>query len=154
MKEIVLASGDLTQVSDEDFDFLNRWSWSLSGSRGKPYPSRRERKTGCILMHHVIVERMSLVIPPGYEPDHKDRNPSNNQRDNLRVITLSQNRHNTDTQHNNTSGVRGVNFNYKINRWQARISVRSNRMHLGYFLTFEAAVEAREKAEKRFKVHG
>lgn len=48
---------------------------------------------------------------------------------------------------NNTSGVKGVNFNKSLQRWVARISVDSKPVHLGIFKEKEDAVIARKKAE-------
>ena len=45
---------------------------------------------------------------------------------------------------NNVSGVVGVCFNRRMNRWKAKIDAQ----HLGYFVTKEEAVTARKAAEQ------
>lgn len=47
---------------------------------------------------------------------------------------------------NNTSGFRGVRFYERLNKWVATISINGKRKHLGYFLSIEQAVSARERA--------
>lgn len=52
------------------------------------------------------------------------------------------------TQHNNTSGHKGVTFNKSAGKWQAKIGDGAGRSkHLGYFDTMDEAVSARAKAE-------
>lgn len=51
---------------------------------------------------------------------------------------------------NNTSGVRGVNFNDKMQRWVARIQIGKKRIVLGSFKTKEEAVKARRDAEHQY----
>src|SRR5215831_4114843 len=111
MRTIILASGDICQVSDEDYDYLINFDRRLCGTRGGGYPARRvyiNGKQHNIWMHHVILERKGEIVPSGMVVDHKDRDHLNNQRDNLRIVTKSVNRHNMKTQQNNTSGERGV----------------------------------------------
>src|SRR5437762_1298651 len=55
--------------------------------------------------------------------DHKDRNYLNNQIDNLRSATISQNKINSKLQRNNTSGFKGVCFYKARNKWVAYIKV-------------------------------
>lgn len=47
----------------------------------------------------------------------------------------------------NSSGVRGVSFNKQFQKWEATITFRGKRRHLGRFADFDDAVEARRKAE-------
>lgn len=49
---------------------------------------------------------------------------------------------------NNKSGVRGVSFETRSQRWRAYIQVDKKRNYLGYFQTKEEAVEARINAEQ------
>ena len=146
MREIILSSGDVVLVSDEDYDFLSQFNWNLNGS-GYAYKWNSGTSTN---MAHAILERMGVVIPPEMEADHKDRNKLNYQRENLRVVTPSQNCHNRGPNANNTSGVKGVSFNRKEQRWRADIWIRGTHIWLGSFDKFEDAVAARLAAERRF----
>lgn len=150
MAEIILACGRVALVDFIDHD-LNQYNWCVRGRHDTPYAGRRSDSIG-IYMYLVIIERMGLTIPVGMEADHEDRNSLNNHRTNLRVVTESQNTYNRNTFRNNTSGVRGVTFNTQCMKWVARINIRRQRIHLGYFTTIEEATAARLAAEKRYGV--
>ena len=51
--------------------------------------------------------------------DHKDMNRLNNQRLNLRPATHSQNKANRNAQVNSKSGIKGVSYSSKRNKWCA-----------------------------------
>lgn len=51
---------------------------------------------------------------------------------------------------NNTSGVKGVTWNIRKQKWQARIGFKNRRISLGYFDTLEAAAKARALAEEEY----
>ncbi len=48
----------------------------------------------------------------------------------------------------NTSGVRGVSFNKQFQKWEASITFRGKRKHLGRFVDFNDAEQARKPAEQ------
>lgn len=50
----------------------------------------------------------------------------------------------------NTSGVKGVNWDSTNSKWVARISVNKKRICIGYFDTFDDAVKARYDAEEKY----
>jgi hypothetical protein len=100
-------------------------------------------------MHHVVGNRIGLIISDFVEFDHIDRNPLNNQRTNLRLVTRTQNQYNKDPQTNNTSTVTGVHYCIRDRKWIARISKNRKRIVIGYFDSFEEAVQARKRREKR-----
>jgi hypothetical protein len=88
--------------------------------------------------------------PGAIEMDHRDRNRTNNRWYNLRLADFTQNRINTATQSNNTTGVRGVNK--RGDTYVARIRVRNKRHHLGSFASLEEAAVAYKKAAEQ--LHG
>lgn len=49
---------------------------------------------------------------------------------------------------NNKTGIRGVYFNAKKNRYRATITFQGKQRHLGYFYTLEEAAKARDCAEQ------
>jgi hypothetical protein len=82
--------------------------------------------------------------------DHKDCNPFNNRKENLRPATKSQNATNRSKQSNNTSGVVGVYWHNRDQIWGARIGVNKKNIHLGYFVDKENAIKARLNAEVKY----
>ena len=51
---------------------------------------------------------------------------------------------------NNTSGVTGVYWEKSTNKWNARIEFQKRKINLGYFSSFEDAVNARKEAEEKY----
>ena len=51
---------------------------------------------------------------------------------------------------NNTSGVPGVEWNMRKQRWQATICFKGKRHYLGCYQKFDDAVQARKQAEEQF----
>lgn len=80
--------------------------------------------------------------------DHKNRNPLDNRKENLRFATQHQNTMNKGIQRNNNSGVTGVGWIKKIQKWRARITYNGESIYLGIFDNKEDAIKARLSAEK------
>ena len=148
MKEIKLRNGGVTQVDDEDFEWLSQWKWKCWLNRGKPYVIRYTRKRSknktsrIVFMHREIIKTPSDLIT-----DHIDSNGLNNQKSNLRVCNLSQNQRNRKA--TARSGYKGVGMCHTSIR--ARIKINGNEIVLGYFKTFkEAAIAYNVAAIKYF----
>ena len=70
-------------------------------------------------------------------------------KENCRWATSSEQSQNTRIFKTNTSGMRGVSWNKRKNKWRAFISHDRQQNHLGYFDTKQLAHEARQIAEKK-----
>ena len=144
MKEIILTQGKVTQVDDEDYDYLNQWKWFVHKNRNNYYCERNitilKNKQKQIGIHQIILER--ILGHNNFEMvDHIDGDGLNNQRNNLRAATNQQNSMNTKSK-----SIKGVTFcNYKKNKkWRVRIRLNKN-VNIGYFNTQEEAAEAYNK---------
>ena len=82
--------------------------------------------------------------------DHIDGNTLNNRKTNLRVCTVQQNGCNHKMSKKNTSGISGVYFSSKYNKWYAQITVNRKTISLGTYNTYEDAVQARKDAEDTY----
>lgn len=134
-------------ISPEDADYLQQWSWSLNGR----YASRGIRRGGKykkILLHRVVAQRSGWNIADK-EIDHINRNSLDNRRDNLRVVSKSINQHNAGARKDSTTGHRGITRRLSRDTFIARIQVNKKREYLGDYLTLEAAITARNDAERR-----
>lgn len=80
---------------------------------------------------------------PDGDIDHINGVPSDNRIANLRVVDHQTNMRNLKRRGTNTSGVTGVSWFARHQKWQVRIGAS----HLGYFDTLEAATAARLAAE-------
>lgn len=108
-----------------------------------------------ILGKRYSAHRIIFCMFHGYFPefvDHIDGNPQNNLIENLRECTKSQNSMNKKMDFRNSSGVKGVSFNKKLQKYVAYIKVEGKRQHLG---VFESANDASNVvSEYRNKLHG
>lgn len=150
MKLIPLPCGRFTKVDDEDFDELSRYKWrSTLRSNGRyvvtGVPGTSER----ILMHRLI-----LNAPTEAYVDHKNRDPLDNRRENLRLCTQAQNLANAKLRTNNTSGFRGVtkylSHVRRRNPFSAFICFKRKNYNLGSHPTAEEAARAYDVAAKAF----
>jgi hypothetical protein len=98
--------------------------------------------------HRIIWEMCNGPIPDGLHIDHINRVRSDNRMTNLRLATRSQNAINSPMYPSNTSGVTGVSFCKRSQKWAAKISIGGSKKHLGYFLDISDAIDARSNAEK------
>lgn len=149
MKEIKLTSGDKCLVDDADFAFLNQFTWGLSVPHNIAYASTNMKVDGkvkSIRMHNLI-----MLPPKGMHTDHIDGNGLNNIRANLRVCLPIQNTRNRKMCSRNKSGMRGVSWYKRDQKWHAQIMVNRKQIHLGYFDNiFDAAKEYNLAAIKYF----
>ena len=76
--------------------------------------------------------------------DHIDRNPLNNQRDNLRICTHNQNLSNQGPRFGRQ--YKCIYYSDKSRKWTAYIKIQYKKYHLGSFKTEIEAAEAYNKA--------
>lgn len=163
MKEIKLNgkySHIIVKVDDEDFEYLNQFSWSLSQTHnGICYARRFNGAKGKrnIFMHNEIMKPIK-----GNVTDHINRDGLDNRKINLRNCTHSQNAMNRASYKNTSSKYKGV-FLHKTKymthsgiryflRWRVNIGINGKQVKFGLFLTeVEAALAYNKKAKE---LHG
>jgi hypothetical protein len=122
-------------VDDADFEWLSRWSWQLSGSKG--YARRTIKITGgkyrTLYMHRFI-----MSADNGIEVDHINGDSLDNRRQNLRLVTRKQNAQNICALKSSV-GARGVFASG--NKFSVRIRLEGKRFYLGTFATCAEAAE-------------
>ena len=126
----------------EDYDKIKDYCWIEVVDQKSGYHSieARNPQNG---------KRIKLTNVIGCQNfDHKNRNPLDNRKSNLRAATHTQNMQNCSVRCNNTSGVTGVSWHKKLSKWRARIVVNGLEVQLGNYIVFEDAVKARLKAER------
>ena len=102
------------------------------------------------LAHRLAFLYMTGTIPN--KVDHKDQDGSNNKWNNLREATSSQNNCNSALHSNNTSGIKGVSWCKRYNKFRARIALDKKTHYLGHY---DDAEEARKVIETfRENLHG
>jgi hypothetical protein len=84
-----LNNGYVTKVDDDDFKWLNQWTWYAKPSAYTIYACRSNYNKGdpkTIRMHRLIMH-----CPDDKEIDHKDGDGLNNQKSNLEIVTKHEN---------------------------------------------------------------
>ena len=127
----------------EDYDKIKDYCWLINKNG---YVISRENYKE-IQMHRVI---MNCPVDMVVDHKHGKETRNDNRKNNLRIATYSNNACNHKIYKDSTSGVTGVNWNKRANKWRARISVNYKRINLGDFVNFEDAVKARKKAEEKY----
>jgi len=151
MKLIPLTQNRSAMVDDSDFDELMKCKWFAHWNRDTlSFYARRNsvkvnRKQSTISMHRVILG----LTNPKIKGDHKNHDTLDNQRDNLRAVTNSQNLMNRrGAARNSKTGVRGVSADGPS--YRALIWVGGKNLNLGTFPTIALASEAYASANKKY----
>lgn len=127
--------------------FANKEAGSNHKSKGYKYIVINHKR---YLAHRLIWAILYRVDIPDCEIDHIDGNGLNNKPNNLRLVIHSDNMQNVGIRKNNRSGVTGVGWCEKLNKWHSRIFVKGKGIHLGYFERKEDAIKARLDAEANY----
>lgn len=139
-------------VDDEDFDRINAHEWTAFQCRpGATLYARRgvwvgEKKKIARMHREILGENCPKI------PDHRDGNGLNNQKENLRPATQSQNCFNKrcSPNPNKKSKYRGIKRAHSIREsWEARIKINKKTTHIGSFPTEELAYAAYLETAKR-----
>ena len=104
-----------------------------------------------------LAHRLAWLYMTGTFPekciDHINHITDDNRWENLREVTVIENQQNASKRVDNKSGVTGVIWSKRDNRWTAQITVDKKRVHLGSFVEFSEAVNARKNAEVLYGFH-
>lgn len=125
----------------EDYEKIKGYSWHVN--KDGQVKTCIGRKT--ISLHRYIMN----LFDSNYEVDHINHDRTDNRKENLRVVTHTENMRNVITPKNNTSGRVGVQYLPKKNKWKARIHIGDKYIEKT-FDTFEEAVEKRIELEKEY----
>ncbi len=142
MTEVPLTQGQVALVDDEDADriLVHRWfaMWD---------PSTRSYRAARKIRREVVYLSTFIIGQPGdVQIDHANHNTLDDQRQNLRVATGSQNSANRRRRSDNTTGFIGVYWRAERKKWSAMIRVNGVLKHLGYFDLPEEAAQKRDEA--------
>jgi len=143
--EIELSNGGFVLV-DDDMEYLKYKAWQLNASGYVGRMTRENDKRFMLLMHRVVMN-----APKGVEVDHINGNLLDNRRENLRLVTRSQNNMNRHVKKSGTtSQYKGVCYRHIPKRWKAYIKINRKQIHLGYFSTEKDAALAYDSAAKKY----
>jgi hypothetical protein len=161
IRYIALTQGQVAVVDNEDYERLNKHSWSASPARNStsivpifyavrttwiPDPNNPLRqKMGTLMMHRSVLNYFGSL-----EVDHIFGKTLDNRKSQLRIATHVQNSWNTGLQKNNSTGYRGV-YVTRDGRYSARITFNGVEYYLGVFNTAEEASAAYETKARELR---
>jgi hypothetical protein len=133
----IIVGGEVVLIDLCDFGYVTQ---GLSISRQADGRKRVLISKG--VNRHKYLSRLIIQCPPDMLVDHRDGNSLNNLRDNLRIVTTSQNTFNRAS--DAISGMKGV---VKIgNGYRAEIQRDGKRHYLGFYMYPEQAEQAYQDA--------
>ncbi len=98
---------------------------------------------------HILIASAFISNPKNHAVvDHIDRNPKNNNVNNLRWCSHGQNMNNKGKYKSNKSGHTGVSYVRYLHKWKAQINV-NKKTYIGLFETEEEAIIYRKLLEKK-----
>jgi hypothetical protein len=130
-------------VDEEDYERVSQHRWGVEKGKNTFYAlSRRKYETAGqnLRMHRLVVE-----CPPDMLIDHRNGNGLDNQKQNLRICTNTQNMQNQRKQHRGSNTYKGAYWEPGRRRWRASIAVNGKTMHLGHYATEEEAARAYDR---------
>jgi hypothetical protein len=143
------SNGRCTLVDDSDYETLSKHNWWCNSDGYAiriEYEDRKYKRQ--IFMHREIIGD----VPKGMQVDHINRDMKDNRRDNLRIVTPSENQINRTTLSSNTSGYKGVSYDKKSEKWRASVIKDGVQHHLGFYINKEDAAKAYNA--KAFEFYG
>lgn len=152
-----VGGGLFVLLDPEDFAAFGKHSWHANRAHPRNlYPRRtirlgrgRKAKKGSVFLHREIMQ-----APKGVLVDHRDGNPLNCQRSNLRLCTARENSANVvRSKLQKNGGFKGVSWHPKAKKWQAQIAAGEPRangkrkiVYLGLFTNPADAARAYDAA--------
>ena len=155
MSEVIINNTRVKLEGGEIYSFIKRYSckvckWYLL----KGWDTVRGYKELCInnktYKYHRVIYKLHnhdwdiTNFSPNNHIDHIDRDTSNNNINNLRVVSNQQNTFNTSC--------KGYSWHKKSNKWRALIRINGESKHLGLFDVEQEARNAYLAAKKIYHI--
>jgi hypothetical protein len=133
----------LAIIDPDDAERVMQYRWSLNGKGKQGGYARRNVKRridGRVVQSTITLHRFVMgITDPAVQVDHKNRDPLDCRKDNLRLATNAQNHQNMGPNANGRSGFRGVHWNEARQKWHAKVRLNYRHIYLGSFSTPEEA---------------
>lgn len=138
-------------IDTEDKEKVSKYHWNVS-KRERPKNTFNVVTPKNDELDSTLLYRLIMNAPKNMNVDHRDGNPLNNIKSNLRICTQADNNKNLGMKKSNKSGYKGILWYYynDYNKWKATIKVNSKTINLGYFDDIEDAIKVRKEAEIKY----
>lgn len=134
MKLIPLNHGKFSMIDDEDESLVAAYKWQYVTRQKNEYATANHWQKG--KNHSVLMHRLIMGAQKGETIDHKNGDGLDNQKNNLRKVSTSQNIQNSRLK---TGKYKGVSFSKRRNSYESYISLSDKKVALGSFLSDVAA---------------
>ena len=146
-------------IDTEDWDKVKEYRWCIRAGPVNRYPYAMtaiphpdgglkkcgRKRTTTLSLHHLILGKP----PKGKVTDHRNHNGLDNRKDNLRILTQSQNMFNRRGKRNTSSRYKGISWCKDRGKWRASIWINKKNIYIGYFTCEkEAAMAVNDKARE------
>ena len=128
-------------IDTGDYETVKRYCWHVDA---------QGYITGRVRGRDITLHRFLLGAKDGDIIDHISHNKRDDRKGNLRIVGQSRNMQNSKLSKANKSGVTGVSWFERDQKWRASITVNYKAYNLGTYDTFEEAVAARKAAEEKY----
>jgi len=145
--ETLIDTADLPRAMEFPWTWGPHWDRHTKSfyAEGKTYKKGEKRQ-------YFSLHRWIMQPEPGFEVDHIYHDTLNNRRSNLRIVPKGANQQNYAgaRRHNKSSGIRGVSWNSRTNKWIAKFRKNKKDYHIGSFDTIEEAEIAVKTARAKY----
>lgn len=142
-KPIPLSSDHVAIVDDHDYPAVCHAQWFRNGDGYAVAFVQVQGRFKLTYLHRYL-----LHAPDDQQVDHIDGNPLNNVRSNLRLVTPQQNSQNKRLSPLSATGLKGVGWHKRRQKYHVRIQQQGIRYHLGFFECPEEAALAYDAAAR------
>jgi hypothetical protein len=142
---VPLSRGLFSLIDAEDALEIGQHTWFAHKHHTGTFYGVRNTKTSPRIT--VNMHRFLCPTQDDLQVDHKNRNPLDNRKSNLRPATNAQNQWNKIVHKTNSCGLKGVYFSE--GRWIAQITFNRKHMKIGRFGSAQQAHEAYKQASAR-----
>ena len=128
-------------IDKEDLELIKPYTWSFNNTGY--LRANVNRNTGT-RMHRFI---LGLDKNDKRMVDHINHDKRDNRKSNLRICSNKENSWNASPSKSSKSGIPGVNWDKRYNKWAVYLTKDGKRKFYGYYKNLNDAIEKRKQAE-------